>query len=178
MVVEEAHFEHPMTQNMNAAEEYLQASFPPGMRSMLIPNVMDFAILVPRPTEAKAGVMMRPEELKRLIYNRDWKELARHRNAWPEPKVAAPEVQDLLITVEKRDRVFLFRALLRDLAAEVLALTGSEVADRLFLELSGPETRPVLSEMDSDDQAALLDELPADATKRFGTRFRAPDIGR
>lgn len=40
MVVEEAHFEHPMTQDMNAAEEYLQAAFPPGMRSMLIPNVI------------------------------------------------------------------------------------------------------------------------------------------
>jgi magnesium transporter len=108
-----------------------------------------------------------PEELRELIENRNWHELARRRGAWPEPEIAAPEVGDLLMEAEKRDRVLLFRALPRDLSADVLSWLDTEIADRLLLELSDPETRSVLAELDPDDRAALVDELPATATKRL-----------
>jgi len=108
-----------------------------------------------------------PEELRTLIDSRDWKGLARRRAAWPEIDVAAPEVFDVLMNVEKGDRVLLFRALPRDLAAELLSWLDSETADRLLLELSDPETRAVLAELDPDDRVSLLEELPAAATKRL-----------
>lgn len=108
-----------------------------------------------------------PHELRVLIDERDWKNLARRRSEWPEPSVTAPEVHDLLIGLEKHDRALFFRALPQELAAELLAWLEPDTAEQLLLELSDPETRDVLSNLDADDQASLLEELSAETTKRL-----------
>ena len=115
-----------------------------------------------------------PEEFRTLIERRDWRSLARRRSDWPEPQVVVPEVRDLIVELDKHDRALLFRALPRNLAAELLAWLDPLMVDRVLLELSDPETRSVLAELDPDDRASLLDELPADATKRL-MRLLSPD---
>jgi magnesium transporter len=91
------------------------------------------------------------------------------RGNWPalRARVAgmpAPEIADLLVELEAPARVLLFRALPRELAADVFAHVGSEVENTLLEELASDETRELLANLSPDDRTHLLEELPGQVT--------------
>lgn len=103
----------------------------------------------------------KPEILDRL-HARDWSTLRQLLGRW-EP----PEIADLLMEVEKPDRVLLYRALPRDIASEVFVYLGREEQNRLLVELSDEETRELIGSLPPDDRAQLLEELPGQVTRRL-----------
>lgn len=108
-----------------------------------------------------------PPHLSRLIRERRWQELAAEQRGWPEPSIAVPEVTQLLLDLEPDDRVLLFRALPREVAAEVFAKLRSTTRDRLVLALTDRETRRLLADLQPDDRTSLLSELPGRVTQRL-----------
>lgn len=101
-------------------------------------------------------------EIKELLEKRNWRELSRRLADWPEPEIA-----DLLLHVEKTERVLLYRSLPRKRAADVFAHLDHEHQDALLEELGDEGTRELLAHLSPDDRTALLEELPAEVTQRF-----------
>jgi magnesium transporter len=101
-------------------------------------------------------------EVKELLARRDWAGIRRLLSDWPPPAVA-----DLLLALEKPDRVMLFRALPRDRAADVFAHLDPGQKDALVTELTDDEIRNVLAELEPDDRTTLLSELPGQVTQRL-----------
>jgi magnesium transporter len=101
-------------------------------------------------------------EIAELIAARQWTELREVLEDWP-----APEVADLLLALGKVDRVLLYRALPRELAAETFSHLELEQQDALLMELSDEETRGLLADLPPDDRTHLLEELPGQATQRL-----------
>jgi magnesium transporter len=122
----------------------------------------------PTPTSAL------PEDIKRLIDEHRWQELAARKAAWPEPDAVAPELAERLLELSKPDRVLLFRALPREVAAEVFTWLEGESRDALLRDLTDAETRTLLAEMSPDDRTNLLEELPGNVTQRL-LNLLAPD---
>ncbi len=108
-----------------------------------------------------------PNDLRELLKERRWKELAARQQDWPEPSLVAPEVTDELLELGTNDRVLLFRALPRELAAEVFAELGRETRDKLLLALTDDETSQLLEDLEPDDRTNLLGELPGEVTQRL-----------
>jgi len=98
---------------------------------------------------------------------RRWQELAAEQRAWPEVSLAAPEVTERLLELDAQERVLLFRALPRELAAAVFAKLRPATRDRLVLELTDRETRQLLADLQPDDRTSLLGELPGRVTQRL-----------
>lgn len=108
-----------------------------------------------------------PGSLELLIRERNWKELSLRQTDWPEVSLVAPELTDLLLELDGKDRVLLFRALPRDLAAEVFASLKRDTRDELLLTLTDPETKQLLADMEPDNRTHLLGELPGQVTQRL-----------
>jgi magnesium transporter len=104
---------------------------------------------------------LRPE-VESLLARRDW-----HRLRETLAGSSAPVLRDLLLDLEKHDRVLLFRALPRELAAEVFADFDVEQKDALVTELTDDEMREVLANLEPDDRTTLLAELPGQVTRRL-----------
>jgi magnesium transporter len=98
-------------------------------------------------------------DIRALIEGTDWEELRRTVTA-----DLAPEVADLLRELDKPARVLLFRALGRDVAAEVFAHLSPAAQDGLLRELADDETRELLATLRPDDRTQLLAELPGQVT--------------
>lgn len=101
----------------------------------------------------------RTEDLKgaisALIADHKWNDL-RAKTADMQPV----DVTDLLLKLPKRERVLLFRALPRELAADAFSELDHEQAYEFLRQLSDEETRSLLTELEPDDRAELLEELP------------------
>lgn len=108
-----------------------------------------------------------PPEMRRLLREGSWQELAARQGEWPEVSLVAPELTELLSELDTRDRVLLFRALPRDLAAAVFAKLQPAPRDRLLLALTDRETRQLLADLPPDDRTSLLGELPGQVTQRL-----------
>lgn len=104
--------------------------------------------------------LLKPE-IQELIDQRRWQELKNAVASWPPPEIA-----DLLLDVDKRDRAILFRALPRDLSSEVFSYLEDDQRDELLLDLTDQEMRRLLADLSPDDRTELLEELPAKATMR------------
>jgi magnesium transporter len=100
--------------------------------------------------------------IERLIEDRRWGQLKELLAEYP-----IPEVAELLLGLEKRERVLLFRALPRSRANEVFAYLETETQNAMIQELTDEETRRLLSDMSPDDRTALLGELPGQATQKL-----------
>lgn len=105
--------------------------------------------------------LLKPEIID-LVQRHDWIGLREALADWPPPEVA-----DLVLGIPKSDRVLLFRALPRELAAEAFSHLQFEQQNTLLLELTDEETRQVLSGLSPDDRTHLLEELPGQATQRM-----------
>ena len=108
-----------------------------------------------------------PAEIERLIASGEWAQLASPDIEWPDVETVAPELVDLLLALPKADRVLLFRALPRELAAEVFAELRGRSRDELLVELTDAETGELLAAMNPDDRTNLLGELPGQMTQRL-----------
>jgi magnesium transporter len=105
--------------------------------------------------------LLKPEILE-LIEGRDWEELRDVLADWP-----APEIADLLLHLRKADRVLLFRALPRTVAADVFWQLSFEQQGALLLDLTDEETRDLLIDLPPDNRTQLLAEMPGQATQRL-----------
>lgn len=101
-------------------------------------------------------------EITNLIDQRNWRALTEVLKDWPEPEIA-----DLLLHMEKTERVLLFRALSRKRAADVFSHLDHDHQDAFLQELSAEDTRHLLAHLSPDDRTALLEELPAEVTQRL-----------
>jgi magnesium transporter len=104
---------------------------------------------------------LKPEVLD-IIEARDWKSLRDVLADWP-----APEIADLLLHLRKADRVLLFRALPRTVAADVFSELEFDQQEALLLDLSDEETRHLLVDINPDNRTQLLAEMPGQATQRL-----------
>jgi magnesium transporter len=110
-------------------------------------------------------------EISELIEARDWSALRDTLSEWPPPEIA-----DLLLHLRKSDRVLLFRALPRGLAADVFAYLDAEQENALLADLSDEETRQLLSRLPPDDRTQLLAELPGQMTQRMLNLLSPEDL--
>ena len=77
------------------------------------------------------------------------------------------DIADALEQLEPEERVILFRALSRDMAAEVFAHLIPDTKEALVSQLTAPELGRIVDELFLDDAADLVEELPADVVKRI-----------
>lgn len=117
-----------------------------------------------------------PDEIRELIEGHRWRELAASHHEWPEPDTVVPELVDTLLELGKADRVMLFRALPRDIAADVFASLEGDTRDALLFELTDQETRDLLADLSPDDRTYLLGELPGEVTQRMLNLLSTEDL--
>jgi magnesium transporter len=98
----------------------------------------------------------------RMIRDHDFIALHETAKHWPPPRAAA-FIQGLPV----HQQVIFFRVLPRELAADVFAYLPVEAQDSLLKAMGHEEVARILNEMAPDDRTALLDELPAAATKQL-----------
>ena len=79
------------------------------------------------------------QELSQLIEQRNWTAVRQMAS-----DLAAPELADVLLELDKPLRVLLFRALPRDTAADTVAYMEPGTRDSLLKELTDEETRQLL----------------------------------
>ncbi len=77
------------------------------------------------------------------------------------------DIADTLEQLEPEERVVLFRALSRDIAAEVFAHLIPDTKEALVSQLTAPELGHIVDELFLDDAADLVEELPADVVNRI-----------
>ncbi|MBQ7577017.1 MAG: magnesium transporter [Synergistaceae bacterium] len=77
------------------------------------------------------------------------------------------DIADAVEELEPEGRVILFRALRKDIAAEVFAHLNSDTKEALVSQLTAPELGRIVDELFLDDAADLVEELPADVVKRI-----------
>lgn len=90
--------------------------------------------------------------------------------------VSPQELADLLMELDKPNRVLLFRALQREVATETFAQLDPSARDSLLRELSDEETRQLLANLTPDDRTEILSELPGDATRRLLNLLSPEDL--
>ena len=77
------------------------------------------------------------------------------------------DIADAVEELEPEGRVILFRALRKDMAAEVFAYLSADTKEALVSQLTAPELGRIVDELFLDDAADLVEELPADVVKRI-----------
>jgi len=110
-------------------------------------------------------------EIEMLIKQRKWLDLRKALVSKPEPEIA-----DLLLELDKSDRVIIFRLLPRRLASDVFAYLEPADEDALLKDLTDEETRQLLADMRPDDRTQLLEELPGQVTQRLLNLLSAEDL--
>ncbi|HSJ06524.1 MAG TPA: magnesium transporter [Longimicrobiales bacterium] len=110
-------------------------------------------------------------EVLALMEARDW-------GALRAALIDAPgaEVADLMLSLEKQDRVLLFRSLPREVAADAFAHLEAQQQDDLLHDMRDGETRRLLADMSPDDRTHLLEELPGRATQRLLNLLKPEDL--
>src|SRR5205807_7803824 len=105
--------------------------------------------------------LLRPD-LQQLIRDKQWDVLREVLSEFDPSDIA-----EILVHVTDEDDVAIFRLLPRELAGRVFAYLPLCHHEGLIRSLSHEQMRQVLSEMTPDDQARLLEELPASVTRRL-----------
>ncbi|MBQ7734140.1 MAG: magnesium transporter [Synergistaceae bacterium] len=77
------------------------------------------------------------------------------------------DIADAVEELEPEGRVILFRALQKDMAADVFAYLTPDTKEALVSQLTAPELGRIVDELFLDDAADLVEELPADVVKRI-----------
>jgi magnesium transporter len=114
--------------------------------------------------------LLKPE-IKELIELHRWSQLKEALESWP-----AAEIADLILDIDKQGRVLLFRALPRNLAADVFSYFEHEQRQMLLFELTDQETKLLLADMSPDDRTSLLEELPAKVTRSLLNLLSPEDV--
>lgn len=77
----------------------------------------------------------------------------------------AADIAELVVSVDDKDRVLLFRLLPRQLADDVFSLLDIGSQNLLLGNMAHEEIRQVLSALSPDDRTTLFEELPARVTQ-------------
>ncbi len=81
--------------------------------------------------------------------------------------LSAPDLADLLLQLNERDRFVLFRVLPRKLASEVFAFLDPKYRDEIIRGLTAEETRKLLEDLHPDERTELFEDLPGQAVQRL-----------
>jgi magnesium transporter len=111
------------------------------------------------------------DEIKEYIDRRQWSFLRGLVANWPPIDIA-----DLMLTLDKPDRVLLFRSLPRDLASLAFAELEPDDRDNLLKALTDEETRRLMADMEPDDRTAVLEALPGQVTQRLMNLLGPADL--
>ncbi|MFM7774296.1 MAG: magnesium transporter MgtE N-terminal domain-containing protein, partial [Candidatus Kapaibacterium sp.] len=114
--------------------------------------------------------LLTPEILE-LIETRSWAAIREVLQTW-----SPAEIADFMLGVNKQDRVFVYRALGRDLGVEVFSYLEPDDQDQLLVDLTDQETRDLLAELPPDDRTDLLDELPGTVSHRLLSLLSPEDL--
>ncbi|MGH9795883.1 MAG: magnesium transporter, partial [Candidatus Acidiferrales bacterium] len=114
----------------------------------------------------------RTAEIARLLQERNWRALREQLAHLPPPEGA-----ELLLRLQKPERMLVFRSMPRDLAAEVFTHLEPHDRDALLRDLTDEETRQLLSSLSPDDRTHLLEELPGNVTRRLLNLLSPEDLG-
>lgn len=102
------------------------------------------------------------DHIKSLVESKNVKELRTITEDMNEADIA-----DAVEELEPEGRVILFRALRKDMAAEVFAYLSPDTKEALVSQLTTPELGRIVDELFLDDAADLVEELPADVVHRI-----------
>lgn len=105
---------------------------------------------------------LKDSRIEGLIKEQKWHDLRQSLEDWP-----APDIAELLLHLEKRERVLVFRLLPRPLSSEVFAYLESKQQDELLRDMTDEEMRQLLANLSPDDRTHFLEELPGQATQRL-----------
>lgn len=101
-------------------------------------------------------------EIQDLIKQKNWRLLKETLSGWP-----APDIAELLESLELEERVIAFRLLSPQLAADVFSEFDIDKQVGLLYQLSNEHIREIISGLDPDDRTGLFEELPGRITQRF-----------
>lgn len=102
------------------------------------------------------------EDFQPLFEGRRWKEIREQVEEFP-----VQDIAELILRLDKSQRIFLFKLLPRPRAAEVFSYLSAENQDALLQDMTDHETRELVAGLTPDDRTALFQELPAEATQRL-----------
>jgi len=101
-------------------------------------------------------------DMQQAIRTRDFAQIRDVFGRW-EPSAVAAEIRPLPV----EDQAVVFRLLPRKCAASVFEFLELAAQERLLKALGQEQVAAILNEMAADDRTALLEELPAAATKQM-----------
>jgi magnesium transporter len=110
-------------------------------------------------------------DVARLVEERRWIELRRELSSRPPPEVA-----DFVGRLSGAQRTLVVRFLPRYFAADVFSELSLAVQDEILTDLTNTEIRSLLSDLDPDDRAALMDEMPASMTRKLLNLLSPQDL--
>ncbi|MDE6111403.1 MAG: magnesium transporter, partial [Eubacterium sp.] len=103
------------------------------------------------------------ERIEELHRNHNISELKKYLN-----DINPADIAQLLETVEdERERVFLFRLLTKENAADTFVEFDGDTQENLIIAFSDTELKEVLDEIYIDDAADIIEEMPATIVKRI-----------
>jgi magnesium transporter len=106
-----------------------------------------------------------------LVEKRRWIELRQALSTWPPPEVA-----DFINMLLGAHRILVVRFLPRYFAAEVFSELSPTIQDELLTDLTNFEIRNLLADLEPDDRAALMDEMPAAMTRKLLNLLSLQDL--
>lgn len=103
------------------------------------------------------------ERINELHRNRNISELKKYLN-----EINPADIAQLLENVfDERERVFLFRLLTKENAADTFVEFDGDTQENLIIAFSDTELKEVLDELYIDDAADIIEEMPATIVKRI-----------
>ncbi|MFU8860251.1 MAG: magnesium transporter [Cyclonatronaceae bacterium] len=110
-------------------------------------------------------------EIQELIENQNWTGLRESVEEW-----RIPEIADLLVDLEKTNRILFFRALPKTQMSEVFSHLEPEYQNTLLIELTDEEIQHLLANLAPDDRTTLLSEIPGQITQRLLNLLNPQDL--
>src|SRR3954469_20072020 len=101
-------------------------------------------------------------DLEEIIKSKNWDELREALSELPPVDIA-----EVLIDLPVEDEGVIFRVLPRKLAALVFSYLPLDRQEELFHCFSNEQVRNILAQMTPDDRTRLLEETPAEVTRRL-----------
>jgi magnesium transporter len=105
--------------------------------------------------------LLKPE-IQELIKKKNWRQLKEALTVWP-----APDIADLLESLEDEEMVILFRLLPPQLAADVFSELDADKHTCLLQQMSNERVRDIILELSPDDRTDLFEELPGKVAQKF-----------
>jgi magnesium transporter len=110
-------------------------------------------------------------KIKELIENRRWNDLRGFAREIP-----APDLADVLLSLEDAERILLFSSLPSDISAEVFASLNPQDRDDLLSGMTDEETRLLLADLPPDERTQLFEDLPGQVTQRLLNLLTPDDL--